>query len=81
MPEGHVMGAAAMAAGVCEEQVSERRDRRPCARTGGVTIGQLLARAHEGVHANATADCPLCGGAMHHVALEARCVSCGSRLA
>ena len=47
LPEGGVMSATA----VCEEQVQVRRERRPCARPQGLTLAQLLARAHEAVHA------------------------------
>ena len=39
---GDLMAATA----VCEEQVQVRRERRPCLRPRGVTIGQLLTRTH-----------------------------------
>lgn len=51
-------------------------DRQP----GAVTIGQLLARAHEAAQARAAADCPVCGAAMSPHGREARCGDCGSRL-
>ena len=51
------------ATAVCEEQVQVRRERRPCG-ARGITLGQLLTRAHEGVHARGTADCPVCGGTL-----------------
>jgi DNA-directed RNA polymerase subunit RPC12/RpoP len=57
------------------------RLRRPCVRPGGVTIGQLLTRAHEAAQAGTAASCPMCGGAMHAHGRDARCDDCGSRLA
>ena len=66
---------------ICEEQAQPRRDRRPCDLPGrGVTLGQLLARAREAVEAEGSADCPICGAAMHRAALAAECGGCGSRL-
>ena len=64
----------------CEEQVQVRRERRPCAGPRGITLGQLLARAHEGVHAHGAAECPVCGGLLEPRGLDARCGSCGSTL-
>ena len=68
------------ATAVCEEQVQVLRERRPCAGPRGVTLGQLLARAHEDVHAGRAADCPVCGGALVAHGVHARCEDCGSRL-
>ena len=73
-------GAVATAAAVCEEQAPPRRERRPCSRPGGVTIGQLLARAHEAAQGEAPASCPVCGDALERRSLEAACTGCGSRL-
>ena len=73
------MSATATAA-VCEEQVQVRRERRPCAPPGGVTLGQLLARAHEAAKVGAGASCPVCSGQMAAHGLGARCGDCGSRL-
>ena len=71
-----------MATGVYEEKVHVRRERRPCAGPRGITLGQLLARAHEAVASGAThAQCPVCGGRLIAESLEARCDDCGSRLA
>ena len=77
------MSAAAQATldlAVCEERAPARRDRRPCARPRGVTIGQLLTRTHEAVQASERADCPMCGGALEHHGHAARCADCGTRL-
>ena len=68
------------ATAVCDPQVQIRRERRPCALPGGVTLGQLLTRAHEGVHEHGTADCPVCGGALRLEGVDARCADCSSRL-
>ena len=68
------------ATATCEEQVQVRRERRPCAIARGITLGQLLTRAHEDVHAHGTADCPACGGVMERAGVQATCASCGSRL-
>ena len=46
----------------------------------GLTLGQLLARAHEHVQANGKADCPVCGGTLLSDGVDAECTSCGSRL-
>ena len=46
----------------------------------GVTLGQLLARAHEDVQANGKADCPVCGNTLLSNGVDAECTSCGSRL-
>ena len=73
------MGATATAP-ACEEQVQVRRERRPCARLRGVTVGQLLTRAHESVAAGSAASCPMCGAAMKARAKEAHCRDCGTRL-
>jgi tRNA(Ile2) C34 agmatinyltransferase TiaS len=43
-------------------------------------LGQLLERAHDGVHAHGTAACPACGGPLRAEGLEARCEACGTRL-
>lgn len=74
------MAATATAQTLCEEQAPVRRERRPCARPGGVTLGQLLARAHEDVQAGSLASCPLCGGALEPHGREGRCGDCGTRL-
>ena len=68
------------ATAVCEEQVQPRRERRPCALPGGVTLGELLTRAHEDVQAYGSADCPVCGGTLAAASVGARCDDCGSRL-
>jgi hypothetical protein len=73
------MGAAATAA-VCEEQVQVRRPRRPCVGPGGVTIGQLLTRAHEAIQVGAGVSCPVCDGRVEPQSGEGRCGSCGTRL-
>jgi hypothetical protein len=67
------------ATAVCEE-LQVRRERRPCARPGAATLGQLLTRAHEAVHARGVADCPVCGGTLRPHGVDAQCTSCGSRL-
>jgi tRNA(Ile2) C34 agmatinyltransferase TiaS len=46
----------------------------------GLNLGQLLARAHEDVHATGKADCPVCGGTLLSNGGDAECTSCGSRL-
>ena len=46
----------------------------------GLTLGQLLARAHEDVHGHGKADCPMCGGTLLSNGADAECTSCGSRL-
>jgi tRNA(Ile2) C34 agmatinyltransferase TiaS len=46
----------------------------------GLTLGQLLARAHEDAHAHGKADCPVCGGTLLSNGVDATCTSCGSRL-
>jgi hypothetical protein len=63
-----------------EEQIQMRRDRRPCDLTDGITLGQLLTRAHEAVHARGAADCPVCGGVLERRGVQAVCGSCGSSL-
>ena len=68
------------ATAICEEQVQVRRERRPCARPRGLTLGQILTRAHEDVHARGAADCPVCRGTLVSHMGEARCGDCGSRL-
>ena len=45
----------------------------------GLTLGQLLARAHEDVQANGKADCPVCAGTLLSNGTDAECTSCGSR--
>ena len=73
------MAAVATAAAVCEE-VTVRRERRPCARPGGVTLAQVLKRAREAIEAGSVASCPMCGGAMELDGLDGRCGDCGTRL-
>ena len=68
------------ATAVCEEQVQIRRERRPCALPGGITLGQLLTRAHEDVQARGAAECPVCGGALALNRSVGRCQDCGSQL-
>lgn len=68
------------ATAVCEEQVQVRRDRRPCLRAAGVTLGQWLTRTHDAVLSGVEADCPVCGGTLVAHALEAHCGDCGTRL-
>ena len=46
------------ATAVCEEQVQVRRERRPCGGPTGITLGQLLTRAHEAVQRTASAELP-----------------------
>ena len=48
--------------------------------TTGVSLGQLLARAHEDAQAHGKADCPVCAGTLLSNGADARCTSCGSRL-
>jgi tRNA(Ile2) C34 agmatinyltransferase TiaS len=47
----------------------------------GVTLAQLLTRAHEAAQAHGKADCPMCGGTLLSNGRDAECTSCGSRLA
>ena len=68
------------ATAVCDPQIQIRRERHPCALPGGITLGQLLTRAHEAAHVRGTADCPVCGGTLAAQELDARCRDCGSRL-
>jgi hypothetical protein len=68
------------ATAVCDQQVQIRRERRPCALPGGITLGQLLTRAHEDVHARGAADCPVCGGTLAARGVHAHCDDCGSQL-
>ena len=67
------MSTAIAEPAVCEEQVRKPRERRPAC--GGISLGELLARAHEG-----SADCPVCGGSMAASLLDAECGDCGSRV-
>ena len=46
----------------------------------GITLRQLLARAHEAAQAHGKADCPVCGGTLLSDGVDAECTSCGSRL-
>ena len=71
-----------MSATATAPQLPLRRERRPCLRPGGVTIGQLLTRAHETAQAGSSASCPMCGGAMSGEpgGREALCGDCGTRL-
>ena len=66
------------ATAVYEERVQVSRERLPWA--GGITLAQLLARAHEDVHTRSTAACPVCGGALAPRDLEAHCDDCGTWL-
>jgi hypothetical protein len=68
------------ATAVCEEQAQVRRERRPFAGPAGQTLGQVLARAREGVQASVATECPVCGGVMERAGVQAACASCGSRL-
>ena len=60
-----------MSATLCEEPRQVRSE---------VSLGQLLTRAREEVHAHGVADCPVCGGDLAPREFEARCDDCGSRL-
>jgi hypothetical protein len=44
------------------------------------TLGDIVARAWEGLLADGAADCPACGDRMELVAGAGRCGSCGSVL-
>jgi hypothetical protein len=44
------------------------------------TLGDIVARAWEGLLAAGAADCPVCSGPMELVAGAGRCRSCGSAL-
>ena len=69
------------ATAVFEERVQAvSRARLPLARQHRITLGQLLTRAHEGVHAHGTADCPVCGGALRRAGTHSECTGCRSRL-
>jgi hypothetical protein len=46
----------------------------------GVTLAQLLTRAHEDVQAHGKADCPVCGGTLLSHGVDAECADCSSRL-
>ena len=46
----------------------------------GLSLDQLLTRAHEDVQAYGSADCPVCGGTLVAAAADAHCDDCGSRL-
>ena len=46
----------------------------------GLTLDQLLTRAHEAAQANGKADCPVCGGTLLSNGVDAECTSCGSHL-
>ena len=46
----------------------------------GITLRQLLTRAHEDVHVNGKADCPMCGGTLLSNGADAECTTCGSQL-
>ena len=47
---------------------------------GGLTLGQQLERAWEGLSAAGEAACPVCGGEMEPAGGAGRCGSCGSVL-
>ncbi len=57
------------ATAVCEQPVAT-----------SLSLGELLARAHEDVHTRGVADCPVCGGALVQSGVDAECTVCGSRL-
>jgi hypothetical protein len=44
------------------------------------TLGELLTRAHEDVHAYGFAKCPVCDGELMAQRAGAACESCGARL-
>ena len=69
------------ATAVCEEQVQVRRERRPCLRPAGITLGQLLTRTHDAMLSGEEADCPVCGGTLAAHGREACCRDCNTRLA
>jgi hypothetical protein len=60
-----------MSATLCPEPVDLR---------SGVTLEQILARAHEAAHADGVTGCPVCGGDMTPRELDAHCDDCGARL-
>ena len=68
------------ATAVFEEQVQVSRERLPWAGSRGITLSQLLTRAHESVHAHGIADCPVCNRVMERAGGKAACATCGSRL-
>ena len=61
-----------MSATLCEQPVQLRAE---------LSLGELLARAYEDIHAHGVADCPVCGGALTPAGADAQCNACGSRLA
>ncbi len=68
------------ATAVYDGRVQMPRARVPWAGRRGITVAQLLARAHEDVQARGVADCPVCGGALRPAGGDAECSTCGSRL-
>jgi hypothetical protein len=46
----------------------------------GVTLDELLTRAHEDVETYGGTDCPVCGGYLAARELDAGCDDCGARL-
>lgn len=44
------------------------------------TLGDIVARAWEGLLVAGVADCPVCGDRMERVAEACRCRACGSKL-
>ncbi len=68
------------ATAVYEERVQVSRARLLWAARRGITLGHLLARAHEDTHVHGVADCPVCGGHLAARALDARCDDCGAHL-
>ena len=58
-----------------------RRERRPCAGGGRLTLERKLGGVWEGLLAAGAADCPMCGGAMARKGVNAgRCGGCGTAI-
>ncbi len=60
-----------MSATLCPESVQLR---------SGVSLEQILARAHETAHADGVTDCPVCCGDMTPREFDAHCDDCGAHL-
>jgi hypothetical protein len=59
-----------------------RRERRPCAGGGRLTLEEKLSSVWEGLLAAGQAECPVCRGRMERPAHEpaGACSTCGSAL-
>ena len=83
-PEGRTAKRGGDRTSICTEAEHKAE---PC-RSGGasaggrLTLGQLLDRVWEGLHAGGAAECPVCRGRMTSTGgtAGARCGSCGSEL-